>query len=536
MLPTTVFTSFAGSFLLLSSTLLEHAFALPGARPAPGEHAPYVAAKVTPRFAPQSGNYRPRAPAPFGNSSTVSVTTSKSTASTPTVPFGVIPTVISGTTYSLTYVSTTATKPTTIVESNSQTTTTATYSSGAPIWIVPILPPGFPLPPPPPPPIAPPPGPVGGGGPPPVGGGCVFGCGEGGDDGDNPTTEQNSQSHTSTASKTSTSKSSSSSVSGAQCSFGCTACLAGREAAPTTTSNKPKGEIGNLFQYGAMLKKRNVPMGDGLPDLFNEVKGAGNTAKVELASRSATGVSSSQFITFDNAEHNIYVSGLEGCTSVIVVSRKGAWASHFWETPAFSFTGANDRFQADVLDYLNTDLGSHRASFDDSGTAKIYIMTTTTQDNNLNGPGAADNGNWPPEYPGRISQITTLLNGMLPGVPIDTFVYQRQRDENLLNSNVYGKAIVSQMSGICSTSNPASITSSKCLKRLQILFEKVCKVNLMIIPNLLEQTKTSNPSRTISVRCTRKKAYFPYKQTSPSYIWTDTCLDNVQQRPEREPG
>lgn len=447
MLSSTVFTGFTSSFLFLSSTLLDQAFALPGARPAPGEHAPYLAAKVTPRFVPQSGNHILRAPAiPFGNSSTVSVTTSKTSASTPTVPFGVIPTVISGTTYSLTYVSTTATKPTTIVESNSQTTTTATYSSGAPIWIVPILPPGFPLPPPPPPPIAPPPGPVGGGGPPPVGGGCVFGCGEEGDDGDNPTTEQNSQSHTSTASKTSTSSSSSSSsVSGAQCSYGCQACLGRREAAPTSA---PKREISNLFQYGALLKKRNVPMGDGLPDLFNEVKSAGNTAKVELASRAASGVSSSQFITFDNAEHNIYVSGLEGCTSVIVVSRNGAWASHFWETPAFSFTGTNDRFQADVLDYLTTDLGSHQASFADSSTTKIYIMTTTTQENNLNGPGAADNGDWPPEYPGRIAQITKLLNGMLPGVPIDTFVYQRQRNENLLNSNVYGKAIVSIISGI----------------------------------------------------------------------------------------
>lgn len=203
-------------------------------------------------------------------------------------------------------------------------------------------------------------------------------------------------------------------------------------------------------------------------------------------------------MAFDEQEHNIYVTGLVGCTSVIVVSRLGAWASHFWETPSFSFTGENDRFQADVLDYLTNNLQPHSATFSDSSTTKIYIMTTAPQENNLYAAGDPSNGNNPqeceskfhrenntsqnlthldnsfegpltlfylagyvsisyisssitsssytdmPKDAGRISQITSSLNSMLSGVPIETFVYQRQMNDQLASSNTYGKAMVMQ--------------------------------------------------------------------------------------------
>lgn len=57
---------------------------------------------------------------------------------------------------------------------------------------------------------------------------------------------------------------------------------------------------------------------------------------------------------------NVVVSGLFGCTSLVVVSRKGAYVSHFYEHP--SFTGAGSpveqraRFKKQVLDELE---GTH---------------------------------------------------------------------------------------------------------------------------------------------------------------------------------
>lgn len=48
--------------------------------------------------------------------------------------------------------------------------------------------------------------------------------------------------------------------------------MARRDAEPTAF---PKREIGNLFTYGSLLKERNIPDGDGLPDLYNEVRVSG---------------------------------------------------------------------------------------------------------------------------------------------------------------------------------------------------------------------------------------------------------------------
>ena len=43
----------------------------------------------------------------------------------------------------------------------------------------------------------------------------------------------------------------------------------------------------------------------------------------------------------------IYVAGLFGCTSVVIVSELGVWFSHHWEAP--SFEGDDARFEREVL-------------------------------------------------------------------------------------------------------------------------------------------------------------------------------------------
>ncbi|KAI1350328.1 hypothetical protein F5Y01DRAFT_286491 [Xylaria sp. FL0043] len=49
----------------------------------------------------------------------------------------------------------------------------------------------------------------------------------------------------------------------------------------------------------------------------------------------STGKTSSQLVGFFDQPVSLAVPHLVGCTSIIVVSRKGAWASHIWEMPVF---------------------------------------------------------------------------------------------------------------------------------------------------------------------------------------------------------
>lgn len=58
------------------------------------------------------------------------------------------------------------------------------------------------------------------------------------------------------------------------------------------------------------------------------------------------GRSSAKYIAFHDVSTSLAVDRLNGCTSVVVISRKGAWMSHFWEKPTFMDKGF---FQEDVL-------------------------------------------------------------------------------------------------------------------------------------------------------------------------------------------
>ncbi|OIW23745.1 hypothetical protein CONLIGDRAFT_673949 [Coniochaeta ligniaria NRRL 30616] len=59
------------------------------------------------------------------------------------------------------------------------------------------------------------------------------------------------------------------------------------------------------------------------------------------------------FVTFGNDVQTLAVSGLYGCTSVFVISRKGAWMSHFWENN-FWFNPDSDDFKRYVLTTMDS--------------------------------------------------------------------------------------------------------------------------------------------------------------------------------------
>ena len=73
--------------------------------------------------------------------------------------------------------------------------------------------------------------------------------------------------------------------------------------------------------------------------------------KVPLLNRQTGRFSSAISVVFDSppneGEYYPSVSGLEGCTAVVIIGEKGCWISHFWQAPSFEADDAT--FQDQVI-------------------------------------------------------------------------------------------------------------------------------------------------------------------------------------------
>ncbi|MBE3045985.1 hypothetical protein IMZ48_26290, partial [Candidatus Bathyarchaeota archaeon] len=133
------------------------------------------------------------------------------------------------------------------------------------------------------------------------------------------------------------------------CSPGCGECI--RQALVVADINRRK-----LPDYTAYV-------GDDYPPyrymitLLDEARGVGNW----VPHGSLNGVCAPAAVSrvFKDKRIKLGVANLHGCTSVIVVSKMGIWASHFWEVPCFKtwvgpgqydFAHFPDKFKRDVLD------------------------------------------------------------------------------------------------------------------------------------------------------------------------------------------
>lgn len=282
------------------------------------------------------------------------------------------------------------------------------------------------------------------------------------------------------------------------CNAECAACTGGMAnralATPTATPSPPilSNEKRNIVAQAqaSALFERDIPSrssgGTAAEFYGDDVENNAYTIEVPQDHVGFQHFSTSVYQPFVNAERNVYVSHLRGCTSVVVVSRRGAWVSHFWE-PTF----ANDRsnpngFQTGVLDYLENGRTGEAGTqplldvtqssiFGDSATTKIFIMTPATYDHDLKEyiPEQKDeNGNIvvpeqlaTPEIeqtaslqqsddqplfdgatdlvPDRLTPLKDQLREILPGVEISQFTYRRQQSDERVQNQAYGKMVVS---------------------------------------------------------------------------------------------
>ena len=62
--------------------------------------------------------------------------------------------------------------------------------------------------------------------------------------------------------------------------------------------------------------------------------------RIDLAHRVTGKLSSALTSSWDSSPKRLLVSGLTGCTSVVIVGRAGMWMSHFFEEPSYRGPGA----------------------------------------------------------------------------------------------------------------------------------------------------------------------------------------------------
>ncbi|KAK7927317.1 hypothetical protein PG985_004315 [Apiospora marii] len=173
-------------------------------------------------------------------------------------------------------------------------------------------------------------------------------------------------------------------------------------------------------RFSQQLKKRGAPARDSQPELnkwsdplnYNGdrkkfIRGEVALAVAQEANHVEHGFYNDQafptsnWIEFGNQVNTLAVSGLYGCTSVVVVSTKGAWASHFWEWP--SFTHGDEQFEYDVIRRLHTGLGvqylsqfgldelrnndnnPHGHMFDDANQPRVFVIAPRKKAYLLNG-------------------------------------------------------------------------------------------------------------------------------------------------------
>lgn len=150
--------------------------------------------------------------------------------------------------------------------------------------------------------------------------------------------------------------------------------------------------------------------------------------KIELEHRHSGKLSSAVTSSWLTTPEKLYVTGLFGCTSVVIISEAGVWFSHFWESP--SFEGDDAQFESQVIDAIKSGDGPKMPSpfplaadgqiLNPANNVEIYIST----------PKDPNTGQF--LYSDRVALIESTLTGdgaPWKGVPVTIRGYLKPIDE-----------------------------------------------------------------------------------------------------------
>jgi len=251
----------------------------------------------------------------------------------------------------------------------------------------------------------------------------------------------------------------------------CSGCNTQRDVLPAVKSHDSRKLIHGLAQ-NFTVAERSLPDDSVLQELYDAVwDDKPLLVNVEHEIR-WQGKASSRFKEFAEKDTRLYVEKLAGCTSLMVVSRRGAWVSHFWETD-FIWGG----FQEEVLDYIQmgrvaelgrpaeektVPLASVVAShFSEHDKPRIFIMTPANTEPDVDKMTSREifatlgRGDYTPLFgphgdfgrsmdkpKDRITPLQQFLSTLLPRVPIDIFAYKARRQTGEKRIAPFGAGMV----------------------------------------------------------------------------------------------
>ncbi|GJC85373.1 hypothetical protein ColLi_08211 [Colletotrichum liriopes] len=106
------------------------------------------------------------------------------------------------------------------------------------------------------------------------------------------------------------------------------------------------------------------------------------SASVNLQIGGIGEISTGKWATFGDDLKTVAVAGLWGCTSVIAVSKRGVWVSHFWESRTDLVLSTLGDFTDGLPDFIDEGLGMFRGKagpngnmFDDDAEPQVFIVT-----------------------------------------------------------------------------------------------------------------------------------------------------------------
>lgn len=211
------------------------------------------------------------------------------------------------------------------------------------------------------------------------------------------------------------------------CELACPSCAAGPNVSPKLSTPKNGVKSGSLPKR--VLAKPEDEDYEGDIDAFL----VSQYMRADWVPLSQQGLSSALFKELGDVKVNMAVQNLYGCTSVVVVSEKGIWMSHFWENPAFATRGpagewlpsANNRFEVDVLRAL--EFGNQEmpglAQFNKNGGAFIGAYSPFAY---IFYPTGSQYPNYDRVYKARINQISQKLQRLIR-LHIPPLIYQYDR-------------------------------------------------------------------------------------------------------------
>ena len=230
----------------------------------------------------------------------------------------------------------------------------------------------------------------------------------------------------SSASSTASSSSSSSSSGGAYCAPTCSACIDNsvpQRSAPASRNRRRSDSIdkrtletpedfSSINEF--MLEQLDAP---GSKELNHRVTGKHSSA--------ITG-------TWDTQPKNLWVAGLYGCTSVVIVGEGGAWLSHYYEDPSFIRT--ETQFQDEVIGATRDgDTAQMPSPFGLQNSGNVLAAGTNVQIF-ISTPKDPNTGNL--LFGDKIGELQDLLtgpNGPYHGVTVTTRSYVKPTEEEQNN-------------------------------------------------------------------------------------------------------